>query len=204
MRGWLRQAGSPPCPAARRARGGLLPGQDHGAGGGHRGKVGGPQSAGHGHPSQLVFAAVKDAFPSARYYQPARIIAVETDEGSPAPGEDEPYVLVVSEGTSDIPVAEEATVTEELLGSRVERLYDVGVAGLHRLLDHRQVLAGAGESGDVLWHRRSQSGQAEREGGNRLARVRGLPPPGLGEWRASEGSLRGGGGCSQRTDESTP
>jgi NCAIR mutase (PurE)-related protein len=47
---------------------------------------------------------------------------------------------VVSEGTSDIPVAEEAAVTEELLGSRVERLYDAGVAGLHRLLDHRQVL----------------------------------------------------------------
>jgi NCAIR mutase (PurE)-related protein len=90
--------------------------------------------------SPEVFAAVKDAFPSARYYQPARIIAVETGTAPPAPGEDEPYVLVVSGGTSDIPVAEEAAVTAELLGSRVERLYDVGVAGLHRLLDHRQML----------------------------------------------------------------
>jgi NCAIR mutase (PurE)-related protein len=90
--------------------------------------------------SPEVFAAVKDAFPPARYYQPARIIAVETGEGLPAPGEDESYVLVVTGGTSDIPVAEEAAVTAELLGSRVERLYDVGVAGLHRLLDYRQVL----------------------------------------------------------------
>jgi NCAIR mutase (PurE)-related protein len=43
-----------------------------------------------------------------------------------------------------MPVAEEVAVTAELLGSRVERLYDVGVAGLHRLLDHRQVLFGPG------------------------------------------------------------
>jgi hypothetical protein len=90
--------------------------------------------------SPEVFAAVQDAFPSARYYQSARIIAVEMVKGPPVPGKDEPYVLVVSGGTSDIPVAEEAAVTAELLGSRVERLYDVGVAGLHRLLDNRQVL----------------------------------------------------------------
>jgi len=93
--------------------------------------------------SPEVFAAVQDAFPSARYYSSARIIAVETGEAPPASGEGEPYILVVSGGTSDIPVAEEAAVTAELLGSRVERLYDVGVAGLHRLLDHRQVLLGA-------------------------------------------------------------
>lgn len=93
--------------------------------------------------SAEVFAAVQDAFPSAKYYQPARIIVVETGEAPPVPGPDEPYILVLSGGTSDIPVAEEAAVTAELLGSRVERLYDVGVAGLHRLLDHRQVLFGA-------------------------------------------------------------
>jgi len=90
--------------------------------------------------SPEVFAEVKAALPSAKYYQPARIIAVEIDKIPFAPSGEGPYVLVVSGGTSDIPVAEEAAVTAELLGSRVERLYDVGVAGLHRLLDHRQVL----------------------------------------------------------------
>jgi hypothetical protein len=53
------------------------------------------------------------------------------------------FVAVVSAGTSDIPVAEEAALTVELHGARVERLYDVGVAGLHRLLDRRQILWGA-------------------------------------------------------------
>ncbi|HLE55107.1 MAG TPA: nickel pincer cofactor biosynthesis protein LarB [Thermoplasmata archaeon] len=52
-------------------------------------------------------------------------------------------VLVVTAGTSDIPVAEEAAVTAEVLGNRVTRLYDVGVAGIHRVLDHRELLEGA-------------------------------------------------------------
>ena len=47
-------------------------------------------------------------------------------------------VLVLAAGTSDIPVAEEAAITAEMIGSKVERLFDVGVAGLHRLLDHFQ------------------------------------------------------------------
>jgi NCAIR mutase (PurE)-related protein len=58
----------------------------------------------------------------------------------PAPDPQGPFVAVVSAGTSDIPVAEEAALTVELHGARVERLYDVGVAGLHRLLDRRQIL----------------------------------------------------------------
>jgi hypothetical protein len=53
-------------------------------------------------------------------------------------------VLVVSAGTSDIPVAEEAADTAESLGSRVKRVYDVGVAGVHRLLAHRDELRKAG------------------------------------------------------------
>ena len=52
-------------------------------------------------------------------------------------------VLVVTAGTSDIPVAEEAAVTAEVLGNRVTRLYDVGVAGIHRVLDHRELLQAA-------------------------------------------------------------
>jgi NCAIR mutase (PurE)-related protein len=52
-------------------------------------------------------------------------------------------VLVVCAGTSDIPVAEEAAVTAAIMGNHVERLFDVGVAGIHRLLDHRRQLAAA-------------------------------------------------------------
>src|SRR5262249_29157069 len=54
-----------------------------------------------------------------------------------------PGVLVLAAGTSDIPVAEEAALTAELMGNRVERIYDVGVAGLHRLLAHREPLLAA-------------------------------------------------------------
>jgi NCAIR mutase (PurE)-related protein len=53
------------------------------------------------------------------------------------------YVLVVSAGTADIPVAEEARVTAQMLGAHVRTLYDVGVAGLHRLLAHRETVMGA-------------------------------------------------------------
>lgn len=50
------------------------------------------------------------------------------------------HILIISAGTSDIPVAEEAEVTASFLGSRTERLYDVGVAGIHRLLSHRKLI----------------------------------------------------------------
>jgi len=53
------------------------------------------------------------------------------------------YIVVATGGTSDLPVAEEASVTAEVLGSRVERLYDVGVAGIHRLLDKMEIIMGA-------------------------------------------------------------
>jgi len=76
-----------------------------------------------------AYAAVRGAMPQARYYESARIIALGR---FPRP-RSRRTVLVVSAGTSDMPVAEEAAVTTELLGSRVERLYDVGVAGIHRL-----------------------------------------------------------------------
>lgn len=88
-----------------------------------------------------TFKAVEEVLPEARYYAQARILVVDSGKEKPPPsGEDESYVLVVCAGTADIPVAEEAAVTVEVLGSRVERLYDVGVAGLHRLLDKRDKL----------------------------------------------------------------
>ncbi len=55
----------------------------------------------------------------------------------------EGYILVATGGTSDMPVAEEAALTAEILGNRVERLYDVGVAGIHRLLAHLDKIMGA-------------------------------------------------------------
>ena len=53
-------------------------------------------------------------------------------------------VLIITAGTSDIPVAEEAAVTAEFMGNRIERMYDSGVAGIHRLLEHREMLHTAG------------------------------------------------------------
>ena len=53
--------------------------------------------------------------------------------------------MVVTAGTSDIPVAEEAAITAEIMGNRVERIYDVGVAGLHRLMAQREKIENAAE-----------------------------------------------------------
>jgi NCAIR mutase (PurE)-related protein len=83
-----------------------------------------------------VFAAVQVLCPEAVYQAQARVIVVRAGYRPPTRG----MVLVISAGTSDIPVAEEAVVTAETLGSTTERLYDVGVAGIHRLLDRREKL----------------------------------------------------------------
>jgi pyridinium-3,5-biscarboxylic acid mononucleotide synthase len=73
-------------------------------------------------------------------YRPlARAITLQRDRKRYGKG----IVAVVSAGTSDIPIAEEAVVTAELMGNSVQHLYDVGVAGIHRLLAHRSVLAEA-------------------------------------------------------------
>jgi len=73
-----------------------------------------------------------------------RPVADGEDQGRREPVDGEgPIVLVCAAGTSDIPVAEEAALTAEVLGCSVTRLWDVGVAGLHRLLDHRRLLSRA-------------------------------------------------------------
>ncbi|HOU36875.1 MAG TPA: nickel pincer cofactor biosynthesis protein LarB [Candidatus Omnitrophota bacterium] len=77
-----------------------------------------------------VFKAVKRAFPSAVYDKLAGTIAIRKKKTG-LHGK----ISVVCAGTADIPVAQEAAVTAQIFGNRVERLYDVGVAGLHRLLD---------------------------------------------------------------------
>lgn len=86
--------------------------------------------------SREAVEAVRAKYPDMRDFEVARMIAV----GEFSPPRSDRYVAVVSAGTSDLPVAEEAAITLELLGTRVERLYDVGVAGVHRLLDKREVL----------------------------------------------------------------
>jgi NCAIR mutase (PurE)-related protein len=85
------------------------------------------------------FAAVKKAFPKAEYRALARAIVLHRDRKKYGKGR----IAVVSAGTSDIPVAEEALVTAEVMGNDVEHLYDVGVAGIHRLLASRNSLTKA-------------------------------------------------------------
>ncbi|HOO67534.1 MAG: nickel pincer cofactor biosynthesis protein LarB [Bacteroidales bacterium] len=78
-----------------------------------------------------VFRFIVPSFPDAVYYETARIISIKKKE-IPTPVT---KIAVITAGTSDIPVAEEAAVTAELLGNDVVRIYDAGVAGIHRLVD---------------------------------------------------------------------
>ena len=85
------------------------------------------------------FAAVKKKVRGADYRELARAIVLQRDTQKYGKG----TIAVVSAGTSDIPVAEEALVTAELMGNEVEHFYDVGVAGIHRLLANREALTKA-------------------------------------------------------------
>jgi hypothetical protein len=76
---------------------------------------------------------IQASLPTLRYYPDGRLGVFGEP---PMPPDGQGSILVVSAGTADIPVAEEAVVTAEFMGNRVEHLYDVGVAGLHRLLDN--------------------------------------------------------------------
>ncbi|MDD5454153.1 MAG: nickel pincer cofactor biosynthesis protein LarB [Candidatus Ratteibacteria bacterium] len=86
-----------------------------------------------------VFKAIKKIIPEAVYFAKARIVAVKPKNKPTS----KKSILVITAGTADIPVAEEAAVTAELMGNKVERLYDVGVAGIHRLLNHQEKLSKA-------------------------------------------------------------
>lgn len=85
-----------------------------------------------------ALSAMATAFPRAEVHERARCVVVGR-----TPGRGRGRVLVVCAGTADLPVAEEALVTARLMGSRAELVADVGVAGLHRLLAHRERLRGA-------------------------------------------------------------
>ena len=85
------------------------------------------------------YKAVQAQVPKAEYRTLARCITLQRDRRRYGKG----IIAVVSAGTSDIPVAEEAVATAELMGTAVQHVYDVGVAGIHRLLAHQSVLAEA-------------------------------------------------------------
>ncbi|MDZ8054280.1 MAG: nickel pincer cofactor biosynthesis protein LarB [Aulosira sp. ZfuVER01] len=90
-----------------------------------------------------VYAALQSRVRGLRYYELARICAITPAEIEP---QFEGVIGILSAGTADLPVAEEAAVTAELSGFRVQRLWDVGVAGIHRLLSNRHLI----ESASVL------------------------------------------------------
>lgn len=89
--------------------------------------------------SQDAFEAVQARVPGAVFHDTARAITFRQNDTSPGRG----TVLVAAAGTSDLPVAEEAAVAAEFMGNAVDRLYDVGVAGIHRLLAETSRLQGA-------------------------------------------------------------
>lgn len=86
--------------------------------------------------SKELADAVMNDFPESEYHEIARILIVNKAEHKPTKHK----ILVCTGGTSDISVAEEAALTAEVLGNSVMRLYDVGVAGIHRLLSNQEIL----------------------------------------------------------------
>ena len=87
-------------------------------------------------------ASVRKRLPDAHYDPMSRLIILAR-AALPPPPETAPYIMVVTGGTADMPVAEEAAQTLDFLGDRVLRAYDVGVAGIHRLLNRTEQLVGA-------------------------------------------------------------
>ncbi|NCO65549.1 MAG: 1-(5-phosphoribosyl)-5-amino-4-imidazole-carboxylate carboxylase [Candidatus Aquicultor secundus] len=88
---------------------------------------------------EAAYRAVQEIEPEAIYHSQARIIIVDRRPSKMAVGN----VIVISAGTADVPVAEEAAITAEVLGAKVARVFDVGVAGLHRLLAFYEKIASA-------------------------------------------------------------
>jgi NCAIR mutase (PurE)-related protein len=89
--------------------------------------------------NEKIFETVKKKFPQAEYNNDAKMIIIRKERIKPKKGK----ILIITAGTSDIPVAEEAVVTAELMGNKVEKVYDVGVAGLHRLFDIKEKIFNA-------------------------------------------------------------
>jgi NCAIR mutase (PurE)-related protein len=88
--------------------------------------------------SEEVFAEIRKLAPNAQFNRDARIVLIQKEKPDSTG-----FVLVISAGTADLTVAEEAASTCEAMGNRVDRLFDVGVAGIHRLLAHQEILSKA-------------------------------------------------------------
>ena len=86
--------------------------------------------------SAEMYQEIQDRLPGATYNPVARLLYIDQNSARVK----QTGILVITAGTADIPVAEEASITAELMGNRVERIYDVGVAGLHRLIDYLPLL----------------------------------------------------------------
>lgn len=86
-----------------------------------------------------IYKSLKGLDKRAKFHEPARAVVIEHRKKPPTEG----VVLVISAGTTDIPVAEEAAVTARTLGSTVETMYDVGVSGIHRLLGRKDSIFSA-------------------------------------------------------------
>lgn len=100
--------------------------------------------------SEEMYGQIREALPQATYHSLAHLLSLDLDQER----DKRPGIIVVTAGTSDIPVAEEAAITAELMGNQVQRIYDVGVAGLHRLISYlpalqkaRVIIAVAGMEG---------------------------------------------------------
>lgn len=89
--------------------------------------------------SEQIFEAIKELCPAARYNPLGRTITIKKKECPPT----ESYIAIVCAGTSDLPIVEEAAETALILGNRIEKIVDVGVAGIHRLFDKIDVIRGA-------------------------------------------------------------
>ncbi|MCL2437772.1 MAG: nickel pincer cofactor biosynthesis protein LarB [Coriobacteriia bacterium] len=87
------------------------------------------------------FAVTQELVPDAIYHKEARLIVVRQKDYNPGKGTG--HVVVATGGTADFPVAEEAAISAELHGAHVTRLYDIGVAGVHRALEHTETLQSA-------------------------------------------------------------
>jgi NCAIR mutase (PurE)-related protein len=82
-------------------------------------------------------AQVISRFPNAVYHEDAKMIVCKKHD---IPQKSKGIIVVISAGTSDIPVAKEAYLTAQVMGNRVESVFDVGVSGIHRLFDHKNLI----------------------------------------------------------------
>ena len=87
---------------------------------------------------KALWESIDGLYPEAQYNKSANTIAICKNPVAPA----STYISVITAGTADIPVAEEAAVTAEIFGNKVERIYDVGVAGIHRLFNRLELIRG--------------------------------------------------------------